>query len=764
MYPVTELFKQKIKETTRTFKTSIQIQHSAGVLDLTDKDIIGGSIIFTENSQSGQDFTIGGVVASTFDVEILNKTDGIDGDFIVDNLNIAVDDMLQDVDWYDEYNTINFEGATIIPQIGLLLSEPEEQNYFLAAPQPSEFETEAQEIWEYVPLGRFTVDEVVKSRNSIKLKAIDNMIELDRPYSLSKLGYPANLYQIYVNICNVADVQIGTVSFTNSDYVVDERPEGDYTLRDILSYVAQLSGSFARFNRNGALELVWYAAESIETYTGANRFNFKPREDTIAISGVSYTTTNEDNEEVVYLAGTDEYVVDLADNPLLQNDRNTVISNIYNSVKDTAFTPYESSWQGNPAIQPGDKITQIDRDGNEYSTIVTYSSYKYRGSSTLAGRGQPVKAKRYSGSTNKKIAEIKRKIEKEVGDKLTSLEQAQLNVTELIANMLGGYVIYGEDAIYIADNPDINIAQKIWKWGIGGFGYSENGKDGPYTTAIAADGTIVAMLVAAHIITADMIETGILTSQAGNMAIDLDHNIMRIADNLGHNRVLLGEYKPGTFGIQIKDAANNRTLLDESGLLNSWQQNMSDNFDSNHPAKLKFYLPPNAGEFVTLNLSFSLQKFRNYVDVLKYYTFFASTDEVPAFIVPRTTSTDGQHSHSALGITGAAGNHSHTISLQHKHGIDLTHTHALRHAIYEEGLANNVGIKIDSVDVTDALGGTWNGEVDVSDLNIKPYITTNGWHTIEFFMPPNQQEDPVIGRVTANIFGMIFMYAPEGDE
>ncbi len=762
MYPVTELFKQKIKETTRTFKTSIQIQHSAGTMDLTDKDIIGGSIFFTENSQSGQDFTIGGVVASTFDVEIINKTDGIDGNLIVDNLNIAVDDMLQDVDWYDEYNTINFEGATIIPQVALLLSEPEEQDYFLAAPQPAEFETEAQEIWEYVPLGRFTVDEVVKSRNSIKLKAIDNMIELDRPYSLSKLGYPANLYQIYVNICNVADVQIGTVSFTNSDYVVDERPEGDYTLRDILSYVAQLSGSFARFNRNGALELVWYTDSGV-TLTGANRFNFKPREDSIAISGVSYATTNEDNEEVVYLAGTDEYVVDLTDNPLLQNKRNEAISNIYNSVKDTTFTPYESSWQGNPAIQPGDKIIQIDRDGNEYSTIVTYSSYKYRGSSTLAGRGQPVKAKRYSGSTNKKIAEIKRKIEKEVGDKLTSLEQAQLNVTELIANMLGGYLITTSDAIYIADNPDINIAQKIWKWGLGGFGYSSTGIEGPYTTGIAADGTIVAMLVAAHIITADMVQTGVLTSEAGNMAIDLDNNIMRIADNLGRNRVLLGEYEEGKFGIQIKDATNNRTLLDESGLLNSWQQNMSDNFDSNHPAKLKFYLPQNAGNIIDLKLSFSLEKFRNYVDVLKYSTYFVTTDEVVQFIMDKSTSTNGEHSHSQLGWQGSAGNHSHSINLQHRHGVDYTHNHALRHAIYEEGAPSNVGIKIDGVDVTSALGGVWSGEVEISDLNIKPYITTNGWHTIEFFMPEVAEGDPVIGRVTANIFGMIFMYAPEGE-
>lgn len=738
MYPVTALFKKAIKKTTRTFRFSIAIYHSAGTLILEDKDIVLGSVQLTESSQAGEDFTVGGAVASTFQIDINNKTDGVDGDFTVDNLNIAADDMLRPVDYYDDYTGINFEGAILLPQVGLLIDEE-------------------KDTWEYVPLGRFIVDEVTKQRNYIRLKAMDGMIDMDKTYAVSKLGYPATLYQIYVDICNLSDVAVGTTEFTNMNYLVDERPSNDYTLRDMLSAVAALSGTFARFSRTGALELEWYNTEINETYTGANRFNFISREDLISISGVSY-----EDEDTIYLAGTDEYVVDLTDNPLLQNNRETAVSNLYNKVKDTIFTPYESKWQGNPAIQPGDRVLQIDRDGNEFNTIVTYSSYKYRGSCNLSAKGKPVKAKQYPGSTAKKIAEIKRKMEQEVGGKLTALEQAQLNATTLIANMLGGYAINAEDAFYIADNPDINQAQKVWKWGLGGFGYSKNGKEGPYVTAITADGSIVAMLVAANIITANMIETGILTSRGGNMAIDLDNNIMRIADNLGHNRVLLEEYKPDTFGIQIKDANNNRTLLDESGLLNSWQQNMVDNFDSNHPAKFKFYLPPNAGNIVDLRLSFSLQRFRSYVDVAKLYTYFYYTDEVPGYIMPKAVSSNGEHSHSALGWQGSAGNHNHVIDLQHRHGIDLSHYHELVHAVIERGTPSNVGIKIDGVDVTNALGGTWSNEVDISDLDIKNYITSNGWHTIEFFMPTAEgEENLIIGRVVANIFGMIFMYAPE---
>lgn len=624
MYPVTSLFQEKIKETVRTFKASIQVQHSAGVLTLTDEDIILGTMSIVEDSQTTSDFGVGAAVSTTFEVEIRTKR----GLYLVDTILIPVDDMLRPVDWYDDYSDIKFEGATVIPQISLLVGD---------------------DVWENVPLGRFTVDEVFKGRTKIKIKALDYMVELDKPYVLSALSYPATLYQIYTNICNVADVQIGTPNFINQEYLVNERPQGDYTLRDMLSFVAAASGSFARFNRLGALELCWYASSGI-VLTGANRFDFQAREDVVGISGVSYTTV----DDVTYVTGTDEYVVDLTDNPLVQGDLDTLLPNIYDGVKDTKFTPFESRWQGNPAIQPGDSITQIDRDGNSVDTIVTYSAYKYRGASSLAGRGLPLKAKGYKGSTNKKITEVRRALEdnfnrqinemqeviedgmvvtyyqeeKPVGklgdlwydttnellkryngtqwalitDKriveaielaqdaqttadgkivsyyqnempsegtigdlwidtndgnklyrhngttfilvrdagidevatdlnnaitgvntnISTLEQSVLNATEMIANMLGGYVVRTDDALYIADNPNINLAQKVWKWGIGGFGYSSTGIAGPYNTGVSADGTIVAMLVAANIITADMVQTGILQSEDGSTWINLD--------------------------------------------------------------------------------------------------------------------------------------------------------------------------------------------------------------------------------------------------
>ena len=367
MYPTSATYKDKIKLLDRVFQVKLQIQHSAGDLDLTDADIVQGSLVYNEASQAGDDFTVGGVVASDLRVELVNKP---------------------------AYAELEFVGATLTCQIGLLVDE---------------------DTWEWVPLGVFNVDEVGKTRSRVTIKAVDNLILFDKPYSLSELSYPATLAQIFTDLCNVCDVLPESVVFTNSTYVVATKPDSDLTCRDVLGYVAELSGTFARATRAGKIELAWYSASGL-ALTGANRFNFVPRDDVVQITGVMATI-----DETTYLAGTDAYAVDLTDNLLLQSDYETAIAAVYNAVKDTAFHAYSSEWQGNPAVQAGDIITQIDRDLNEYPTLVTHSTYKYRGKSKLEARGLPVTAKGFRGSTNKRIATIIRKVEAIVGDRLTSL-------------------------------------------------------------------------------------------------------------------------------------------------------------------------------------------------------------------------------------------------------------------------------------------------------------------------------------------------------
>lgn len=765
MYPVSATYKEKIKELDRVFEAKIQIQHSLGVLNLTDADIVGGSLVYNESSQAGEDFTIGGTVASDLEFSILNKP---------------------------EYAGYDFMGATIIASIGLELIQGMKltygdikNNYTYEELAQFLYGELGANLYEYVPLGVFNIDEVGIQRNTIKLKAMDNMIELDKPYTLSNLSYPATLFQIYVNICNVADVQVGTTSFPNMGYTVQERPSGELTLRDVLGYVAELSGTFARMSRTGALELTWFKPSGV-TLSPSNRFDFIPRDDTVQIKGIMVTV-----DDTTYLAGSDEYAVDLSDNPLLQGEYETVLPNVYNNVKDTVFTPFTSGWQGNPAIQAGDMITQIDRDGKVYSTLVTNSTYKYRGRSSISAKGLPVGAKGYKGSTNKKIASIIRKVEKEVGDKLTTLEQAQLHATQLIANMLGGYAIQTPDAFYVADNPNIDEAQKVWKFGLGGFGYSENGVEGPYETAITADGSIVAMLVAAGIVTADMVQTGLLQSQDGNTWINLDNGwfnfknalkwdgeAIQVLDDLEKERVRIGNYAEGKYGLLIKDSSGDKTLLDEAGLLQTWQEGRADNVDSTHPLTLNVFLPVNTRSVNQAVLRFKLEPFRTHS---KGVASASSSVGTSGSSSQSTTDGGGNHRHEMMeyegsvsesnytstqayqftagdssggngatffikspgGYTrlytkGASGTHSHGMS--HTHSVTIpSHSHSLSYGIYESTAPEGVTVKVNGV----TAGGPY--DTDQDNINIMANLVIGQWNTIEL-------SSIRLGRIDATVF------------
>lgn len=256
----------------------------------------------------------------------------------------------------------------------------------------------------------------------------------------------------------------------------------------------------------------------------SNRFDFKIDDNPVTITGIVYEAKDQD-----YVIGDRTYALHISDNVLIQGDPTDVLNKIADAMIGFTYLPFTSSWQGNPALQPGDIIQQTDRKGVQYRTIVTNSTYAYRGVCNLSAKGASEIAHSYQSKQTKKATQLLRLIhEKEV--KIDSLSQAILNATNLISGALGGHWINGDDLpdekyhgnVFIADNEDITKAKKVWRWNLGGFGHSNNGVDGPYTAAITADDSIVA-----NIITASMIKTGRLQSIANpNVYFDLDEGVL----------------------------------------------------------------------------------------------------------------------------------------------------------------------------------------------------------------------------------------------
>jgi hypothetical protein len=89
---------------------------------------------------------------------------------------------------------------------------------------------------------------------------------------------------------------------------------------------------------------------------------------------------------------------------------------------------------------------------------------------------------------------------------------------------------YSPTEITIANAASTAAATKVWRWNMGGLGFSPNGYDGPYTTAITAGGEIVADFITAGTLTANIIRAGILTSANGASSFNLESGLLKTSN------------------------------------------------------------------------------------------------------------------------------------------------------------------------------------------------------------------------------------------
>ena len=96
------------------------------------------------------------------------------------------------------------------------------------------------------------------------------------------------------------------------------------------------------------------------------------------------------------------------------------------------------------------------------------------------------------------------------------MNEAIEDATDQIRGANGGNIVTRLDAqgrpyeLLIMDNTDIQAARNVWRFNIGGFGFSKTGYNGTYGTAITQGGAIVADYITAGTMTANIIRAGIL--------------------------------------------------------------------------------------------------------------------------------------------------------------------------------------------------------------------------------------------------------------
>lgn len=517
MYPVSDEYKVAVKQITRTFQLIINVFPTndismeeiekilATVVQGVPKSEIKYSIRSVEDVKNILATIVEGVETPEeakkyvlYDSDVVTKTFKLSDNFVtgedIEFGNAIAKDLAFTLTNYEgQWNDVNLERATVIPMIGLL----------------------TESGYEYVPMGTFWVDEAGKPASTVTLKALDGMARFGVPFAEVNVGYPCDLKTLFFAICDHCGTRTKVTSFTNDSLTVQQAPENieDYTCRDMLAYIAMLAGSNARMSRDNYLELVSFGSSGECSLEPVNRTKFVPEDYRIRISGFSYT----DSEDVIHLIGNDSYMLDLPTNPLMPKDPSDALNALLDSFEEFVHQPFSLEYFGDPSIDCGDKITNIHSNGKTYNSYVTNNSFTFKGPSSLSGKGRLPEV--YSSPTkesqrDKKIVATIRKYRKEAEQQFSTLEQSIIQATNFMTQELGGYVYKTNNALYVMDTQDLETAKKLWKWGLGGFGYSANGKEGPFTSAITMDGQIVADFITAGTMSGERIQAGTITADS----------------------------------------------------------------------------------------------------------------------------------------------------------------------------------------------------------------------------------------------------------
>ncbi|MGL4742645.1 MAG: hypothetical protein ACRC41_17970, partial [Sarcina sp.] len=220
--------------------------------------------------------------------------------------------------------------------------------------------------FEDVPLGVFNIEEKSIQNGVVNIKCFDNIGKFEKPY-FSDLSYPTTVQRVANEICSKAGVTLATTLPTLN---IDKKIDG-YTCREALSFIASACGGFAIANRTGEIEIKSVGG-STSSITGDNYFTFE-NDDTFTIKKV----TAHVDENTVISRGEGIGIEEIEfKNPIANNQ---IMDHIYSKLKNYTYAPASLVWQGNPALDVGEKMSVTDISGTKREMLVMRDKITYSG-------------------------------------------------------------------------------------------------------------------------------------------------------------------------------------------------------------------------------------------------------------------------------------------------------------------------------------------------------------------------------------------------
>lgn len=446
---------------------------------VAENEIVQGSLSIDRYSVSNSKIEVGSAVAAELTLKL--KNDG------------------------GKYDNTVFEGAEVFVKIGIKKWDAHRWE---------------NAVIHWIPCGYFTIDEPPRALSTITISALDRMILFDKTVDTSKLSFPMTVADLLNKICTICGVTLATdiTRLPNKDYQITAYPEGqDLTYRTLLQWCAALTGTCAFMNYDGNLELKWYEQTDL-TISPSERYNSDMQENDVAITGVYF----KDAANTEYIAGTDDYCLDLSSNGLLQDNVQVVLDTLYVSLKGFSYRPYTATIKSAPYIYPMDMIHYEDAKGEVHDTIITNVTFGMNLSTSIAGKGETTQKQKYSqsGGLTKQQAAILEKLRENLDKAMTAKEQAQLELNRLLSNSLGLNIVTipQDDATqiyYFCDGETLESSNIIYTFKANGFAWTKDWNDGNpvWKYGFSKDGNAIYNMLAAYKITTEYLEAGCVTAE-----------------------------------------------------------------------------------------------------------------------------------------------------------------------------------------------------------------------------------------------------------
>lgn len=446
---------------------------------VAENEIVQGSLSIDRYSVSNSKIEVGSAVAAELTLKLKND----DG----------------------KYDNTVFEGAEVFVKIGIKKWDAHRWE---------------NAVIHWIPCGYFTIDEPPRALSTITISALDRMILFDKTVETDKLSFPMTVADLLNKICTICGVTLATdiTRLPNKDYLITAYPEGqDLTYRTLLQWCAALTGTCAFMNYDGNLELKWYEQTDL-TISPSERYNSDMQENDVAITGIYF----KDAANTEYIAGTDDYCLDLSSNGLLQDNVQVVLDTLYVSLKGFSYRPYTATIKSAPYIYPMDMIHYEDAKGEVHDTIITNVTFGMNLSTSIAGKGETTQKQKYSqsGGLTKQQATILEKLRENLDKTMTAKEQAQLELNRLLSNSLGLNIVTisqddGTQVYYFCDGETLESSNIIYTFKANGFAWTKSWNNGNpvWKYGFSKDGNAIYNMLAAYKISTEYLDAECVTAE-----------------------------------------------------------------------------------------------------------------------------------------------------------------------------------------------------------------------------------------------------------